>query len=111
MRHFSLKQWFGRVVGVAQQPVVVRRVGLSDLDLYRGLAVDEGHPVFRSVVEVVRRLEERQVEEFGAPDVPREVKADAMAAQGLLREVRLQLEAHRLSAPKVLEQMAGAGQA
>lgn len=97
----KLLQWVARV----RQSVCVPRAGLSDLDLYQGLAVAPGHPVLRSVVEILDRLEESQVEEFGRPNVPREVKADAMAAIGVLREVRMQLEAHRSDAERWLEQM------
>ena len=99
MRKLLLK-WLGI------RTVAVPRAGLTDLELYRGLAVVPGHPVLRSVFEILDRLEDEQLEQFSGPDVPRDVKADGMAAAGVLREVRLQIEAHRADAQKVLEQMA-----
>ena len=90
----------------AKRAVLVEKAELTDLELYRGMAVQPGHPVLRSVCAIVDRLMAEQVEQFSAPDVPREVKADAMVAIGTLREVRLQIEAARADAQKVLEQIA-----
>lgn len=104
-----MRKWILRLLGA--RTMAVPRAGLTDLEVYRGMAVVEGHPVLRSVFAILDRLEDAQVEQFSAPDVPREVKADGMAALGVLREVRLQIEAHRADAPKVLEQMAAKAEA
>lgn len=85
--------------------VVVRRAAMEDVELYRALAVQPEHSVLVGVLEVLARLEERILDEFSEPNLPREVKVDGMVAVGIVREARLQILQHVQDAPRVIEEI------
>jgi hypothetical protein len=83
--------------------VVFHRGGrMEDEDFYRAMAVDENTPLFRGVLELLDRAEDDIWDRNRDAELSREGRADLGLQAGIIREIREQLEAVRVSGLKGL---------
>lgn len=68
---------------------------MPDDQFYAALAVDESMPLWRGIIELLDRAEDQIWDQNRDADLTREMRADLGLKAGVVREIRVQLEATR----------------
>lgn len=90
-----MKKWIAKLLGMKTVVVERKRAGsLDDRKFVTGFGSGPTHPLWKSVEEMLARLEDELLDMGQDMNVPERVKLEVVAKVGALREIRAQMWAN-----------------